>query len=84
MSQRVQYTLRQVPAAIDRALREKARKEKRSLNETTIQVLKTGLEIGGTPPVHKDLDFMIGTWVEDAAFEEAIRSQDQIDPELWK
>jgi hypothetical protein len=27
---------------------------------------------------------MAGSWIEDAAFDEAIRSQDQADPKLWR
>jgi hypothetical protein len=41
--------------------------------------------LGGEPPVrHHDLDFMIGTWVEDPEFDKAIADQRRIDPEDWK
>jgi hypothetical protein len=32
----------------------------------------------------RDLSDLAGSWVEDAAFEEAIIDQNQIDPALWK
>ncbi len=32
----------------------------------------------------RDLSDLAGTWVEDPAFDEAIRDQDVVDPDLWK
>jgi hypothetical protein len=26
----------------------------------------------------------VGSWVEDSSFDEAIRSQDRVDPKLWR
>jgi hypothetical protein len=31
-----------------------------------------------------DLRDLAGTWVEDAAFDQAIAGHDQVDPDLWK
>jgi len=31
-----------------------------------------------------DLRDLAGTWVEDAAFDQALAGQDQVDPDLWK
>jgi hypothetical protein len=80
---RVQYTLRQVPAAVDAALREKARREGKSINEATIETLAEGLAAKGEI-VHHDLDFLIGSWVEDKEFDKALKDQDRIDPEMWR
>ena len=80
----VQYTLRQIPPAVDQALRRKSRRDGKSINQTAIDVLHTGLALNGDSLLHRDLDFMTGSWVEDAAFDEAIRSQDQVDPKLWR
>ncbi len=79
-----QYTIRSVPAAIDRALRQRARSEGKSLNEVALDVLRRGLGLDGPAPEHHDLDFLIGTWVEDPAFDEAVAAQDQVDEDLWK
>lgn len=78
----VQYTLRQIPPALDEALRKKSQQEGKSINRTAIEVLQAGLS--GCVIVHRDLEFMAGSWVEDPAFDEAIRLQDQVDPKLWK
>jgi hypothetical protein len=79
-----QYTIRSVPPAIDRALRQRARSEGKSLNEVTLETLRRGLDLDAQPRVYHDLDRFVGTWVEDPAFDEAIAAQDQIDEDLWK
>ena len=80
----VQYTLRQIPQALDEALRKKSRQDGKSLNQTAIEVLQTGLSLHGNSIRHRDLDFMVGSWVEDPSFDEAIRSQDRVDAKLWR
>lgn len=80
----VQYTLRKIPPALDEALRRKSRSEGKSINQTAIEVLRTGLVLNGESIRHRDLDFMAGSWVEDSSFDEAIRSQDRVDAKLWR
>lgn len=80
----IQYTLRQIPPALDEALRRKSRQDGKSINQTAIEVLHSGLALAGDSIQHRDLDFMAGSWVEDPAFEEAIGSQDRVDPKLWQ
>jgi hypothetical protein len=36
------------------------------------------------PGKKRDLSFLVGTWVEDPAFDAALEEQRQIDPELWQ
>jgi hypothetical protein len=49
-----------------------------------IDELSRALGVNGEPVVHHDLDFAIGTWVEDPEFDKAIEEFEKIDPELWK
>ena len=79
----VQYTWREVPAAVDKTLRRKCRREGKSLNQTALENLRTGLQLHGEPVRHNDLDFLIGSWVEDSKFDAAIREQDRVDARLW-
>lgn len=79
-----QYTLRGVPPDVDRALRDQARREGRSLNDVAIEALRWGTGLNGAKRVHHDLDHLIGTWVEDPEFDRAIEDQRSIDPELWQ
>jgi hypothetical protein len=46
--------------------------------------LSRGARIEQKPAEYHDLDFAIGTWVEDPEFDKIIQEQDQIDPDMWK
>jgi hypothetical protein len=79
-----QYTIRQIPKAVDKSLRRKSQLERKSLNSVAIETLSAGLHLGGAPVRHDDLDFMAGSWVEDKKFDEAIAAQDCVDLKLWR
>ncbi len=79
-----QYTLRSVPGKVDQALRRKARQEGKSLNQVAVEALTAGSGLAEEPILYHDLDALAGTWVEDHGFDEAIRSQDQVDVHVWK
>jgi hypothetical protein len=80
----MQYTLRRIPAALDKALRERAKKEGKSLNEVTVAALADGLGLGASDVVRRDLSDVVGTWKRDAAVERALAAQDRVDENLWK
>jgi hypothetical protein len=80
----IQYTLRAVPAAIDRALRRRARQEARSLNAVAVEALARGLELDAKPVEHSDLDALVGSWQEDPAFDRAVADFERVDREAWK
>jgi hypothetical protein len=80
----VQYTLRGIPARVDRALRQQARREGRSLNEVALEALARGVGLSDQPVRYRDLSDIAGTWVEDPEFDQALLDQDRIDEELWK
>mgnify|MGYP001614228294 CR=1 FL=1 len=66
------------------SLRRKARQVARSLNAVALEALTTGAGLAGKPVIHHDLDHLAGTWLEDVAFDKAIRAHDTIDPDIWK
>ena len=74
-----QYTIRAVPAAIDRALRHRARQEAKSLNTVAVEALARGLEFNAKPIEHTDLDALIGSWQEDKAFDRVIADFETVD-----
>ena len=81
----VQYTVRSVPAHIDKALRRKAQQARKSLS----QVLRDALiqEAEGTElpeRVYADLDALVGAWVDVPDFDDAIQVQDRVDEALWR
>ena len=79
-----QYTLRGIPASVDSALRQRARREGKSLNRTAVDLLAEGLGVSGEPVRHDDLDDLIGTWEDDPDFDKAIMEMDKVDPHLWR
>jgi hypothetical protein len=80
-------TVRNLPPAVARAVRQKARKEKLSLNKAIVRLLEqaTGVEPRGKKVLHHDLDRFFGTSsTEEAdALDQALHEQRRIDPEMW-
>ena len=81
----VQYTVRSVPAHIDKALRRKAQQGRKSLNEVLRDALIRDAEGTDLPDrVYTDLDALVGVWTDVAGFDEAIQVQDRVDEALWR
>lgn len=82
-------TVRNLPPEIARAIRDKSRKERRSLNQTVISLLEeaTGATPKSRPPtVHHDLDHLFGVWTKEEAdeFDAYLKeSRSVIDPKDW-
>jgi hypothetical protein len=80
---KIQYTIRNVPPQVDRALRRKASERKTSLSNVLLGALSR--EAGeGAAALHHDLDHLAGKWVEDSECDAALGAQDEVDPELWR
>ena len=79
----MQYTIRDIPKDIDRALRKLAREEGKSLNRAIIDALRKAAGVGASE-VHHDLDWAIGRWTENPGFDAAMAEQDQVNPEDWQ
>lgn len=82
-------TVRNLPPNVERAIHEKARKERLSLNKAVVRLLEeaTGAATAvEKPPVHRDLDRFFGTWTatEADAFDQALASQRRVDRKLWR
>ena len=79
----MQYTIRGIPAAVDSALRDRARVAGKSLNEAAIDALAEGAGVTGAPRKRRDLGDIAGTWRADKALESALAAQDREDKDLW-
>lgn len=79
----MQYTIRGIPPGLDVVLRERATRERKSLNQVVIEALAEGLGVSGRV-VRRDLADVSGSWKTDAAFDRAIADHDRVDPALWK
>jgi len=81
-------TVRNLPPRVAKATREKAKKERLSLNRAVIRLLEeaTGGSQEGKKVIHRDLDRFFGTWTVKEAdeFDRALRDQRHIEPEMWK
>lgn len=80
----MQYTLRNIPKALDRALRQLARRQGRSLNAVAIEALARACGIAEEPVQHRDLTGIAGSWREDPEFDAAIADQHVIDEDAWR
>lgn len=74
-----QYTARNVPEALDRELRERAKRNGVSLNDAAIEAIKRGLCVVDIDETYGDLDGLAGTWQHDEVFDRAIAEQDTVD-----
>jgi len=79
----MQYTLRNIPKATDRALRDRARAEGKSLNATLLDAIHRGLGLNGQTQ-HDDLDWFLGTGGLEPSVLKVIKSQDVVHPDDWK
>jgi hypothetical protein len=80
----MQYTIRGIPAAVDHALRERARAAGKSLNEAAIDALSEGSGMAGAPRRRRDLGDIAGTWKAEKSVEAALAAQDRVDEDLWR
>ena len=78
-----QYTIRNVPPRVHRALRKKAEERGVSLNTLVVQALVAEVGERGELRVHDDLDDLFGSWVHDAAVDKALAAQRKVDPRDW-
>jgi Antitoxin FitA-like, ribbon-helix-helix len=80
----MQYTIRGIPAAVDHALRSRARAAGKSLNEAAVEALSEGSGMTGRPRKRRDLGDIAGTWKAEKAVESALKDQDRVDEDLWR
>lgn len=60
-----QYTLRGIPLAVDKALRDLARRQRKSLNEVAIEALARACGVAEEEVRHRDLSGLAGSWIAD-------------------
>lgn len=79
-----QYTVRNVPASVDHALRKLAEARGVSLNEILLKALEREAGVVAEPRIYRDLDHLIGSWVDDPAFDAAMAEVERVDPKDWE
>ena len=73
-----------MPAEVDASLRQRVRREARSLDAVAIDALARGLARDAVPAKRAYLDHLIGSWQDDPAFDRAVAEFERIDDESWK
>jgi hypothetical protein len=79
-----QYTIRGIPADVDRVLRRRAKEASKSFNQVALDALVAGTGVPQVP--RRDFSQVIGslTAKQAAAMDDEIRLQRRVDPELWQ
>jgi hypothetical protein len=81
-------TLRNIPPAVERAIRSKARQKRISVNKAVIELLqeRVGLLERRQKTIHDDLDALAGSWTaaEAKAFDKALGLSRRVDEDLWR
>lgn len=69
---------------MERALRQRAKREAKSLDTVALEALARGVQLEAQPFEHTDLDALIGSWQEDPAFDHTVADFERVDEEAWK
>ena len=79
----MQYTIRNVPPELDRAIKARAKQLGRSVNQVALELLAQAF---GKPLRHRNLRRMPGAWSAKEAeeFDRFLEEHRQIDEEQWK
>lgn len=78
-----QYTIRNVPPSVDRALRRRAAAAKVSLNTLLLRALEAEAGVSPTRERH-DLDGFFGSWIADPRVERALVDIRNVEPGDWE
>jgi hypothetical protein len=80
----MQYTIRRIPRPVDVALRKRAQREHKTLNQVAVEAMVEGLGLDREPAPRRSVGDLVGARTKDQALEEALDDQRRIDPELWR
>jgi hypothetical protein len=81
---KLQYTIRNIPPAVDRVIRKRSKQSGKSFNQTVVDMLS--LQTFGTTKIPKEdtFDWLFGANTLDKTFDEAIKDLSQVDKKLWQ
>ena len=72
-------TLDKLPANVTEALQKQAQREGKSLQDVAAEAIARGLGVNGTHADKLDLSDIVGTWVDDPEFDEAMKDFERIE-----
>lgn len=80
----MQYAIRNISPAVDRALRRRARAGSRSLNSVILDALERGAGLDGTRPRRRSLEGIAGSGALDGGTIAALKDQRKIERKVWR
>ncbi len=80
----IQYTVRNIPAGLDRQLKSEAKERGLSLNQFVLDTLAQAVGREGASRRFNDLDALAGGWKEDPSFDAAVAEFRTVDEGAWK
>jgi hypothetical protein len=80
----IQYTIRNIPPALDQALRKRSQQSGKSFNKTVVEYLNMQAFGAPEPPKQNDFDWLFGSGMLDENFDQAIADQSKPDPKIWQ
>jgi hypothetical protein len=80
----IQYTIRNIPPAVDMVVRKRAKQSGKSFNQTVVDLLS--LQVIGTtePKLNSGFDWLFGQNTLDSQFDDAISDMSKVDETLWR
>ena len=81
---KIQYTIRNIPPAVDNVIRKRSKQSGKSFNQTVVDLLS--LQTFGTikPRFDNNFDWLYDKNTLDESFDEAIDDLSQVDKKLWQ
>jgi hypothetical protein len=80
----MQYTVRDIPRDVDAALRKRAQRERKTLNQAAVEAMAEGLGLEREPRPRRSVRDIVGALAKDPKLEAALDDQRRVEPELWR
>jgi vacuolar-type H+-ATPase subunit C/Vma6 len=83
---KIQYTIRNIPPAVDKVIKKRSKQSGKSFNQTVVDLLSLQTFGTATPPSDEGFDWLFGAGKDSLGkeFDEAIEDMSKPDPSLWK
>jgi hypothetical protein len=82
----IQYTIRNIPAPVDKVIRKRSKQSGKSFNQTVVELLS--LQTFGTTKLPSDadnkFDWLYNKNTLDESFDEAIENMSRVEKKLWQ
>lgn len=82
--QKIQYTIRNIPPQVDKAIRKRATRSGKSFNQTVVDLLSLQVLGSTEPSADNNFDWLFDKKSLDNDFDEAVEKLSQVDEKLWR